>query len=276
MSEQMEVVGTESTTSMAATENAEDGAAAQPTAETTVETNGTAVGEGITPPSAGEDGTTQQMAGNDNSAITIPVQFNHESRELSLAEAQTYAQKGMKLDAMSPMLDKLRLVAAANGRTLEETVEDLYGAFERSHREEILQRVGGNEEAAEALMEKKRSEWSAGSEAAKNAAQKAEENSRQALTDRLAGEFAEIKADFPEITQFSEIPKQVVNDAITNGRNLYDAYLRYQRKEGKKVENNQQAQQRAAAASTGSKSDLPSEADPFAEAAIVGLRRGLQ
>lgn len=50
--------------------------------------------------------------------ITIPIQFNHESRELSLEEAQSLAQKGLKFEELSPTLEKIRFLAAANSRSI--------------------------------------------------------------------------------------------------------------------------------------------------------------
>ncbi len=275
MSEQMEVVGTESTTSMAATEGTETDAAALGAVETTVATEGKASGEGTTPPPAETDGATQQTAEDDN-PMTISVPFNHENRELTLAEAQSYAQKGMKMDALTPTLDRLRLMAAADGKSLKNFVEDLYGIFEDHHRSDILRECGGNETAADALMEKKRAEWNAGFTAAKDAEAKAEEDGRKALEDRLASEFLEIANVFPEIKEFADVPKEVVHDAVKNGRNLYDAFLRYQQKESKAATQNQQAQQRAAAASTGSQADTSNGVSAATAALLGGLGRALR
>lgn len=55
--------------------------------------------------------------------ITIPIQFNHESRELSLEEAQSLAQKGLKFEELSPTLEKIRFLAAANGKSMQEMVD---------------------------------------------------------------------------------------------------------------------------------------------------------
>ena len=57
--------------------------------------------------------------------ITIPIQFNHESRELSLEEAQSLAQKGLKFEELSPTLEKIRFLAAANGKSMQEMVDAL-------------------------------------------------------------------------------------------------------------------------------------------------------
>ncbi len=53
----------------------------------------------------------------------IPVRYNHESRELTLEEAQALAQKGLKFDELSPTLDKIRYLAAANQKSVQEMVD---------------------------------------------------------------------------------------------------------------------------------------------------------
>lgn len=263
MSENMEVIGTEGTTPTVETESTEESAAevAQETVETTVGTDETDTGEGTTPPVEEEAASAQEAestTGDESEPFTLPVQFNHEHRELTLDEARTYAQKGMRAEAM---LDKLQLIASANGKTVEQTVNDLFGAFERSHRNEILQRVGGNEEAADALMEKKRQEWNVASQTARETEKQAEQDSRKALEDRLAAGFADIARDFPEYDQFKKLPREVVQDAIKNGRDLYDSLLRYKHAESRRVNANKQAQEKAAAASVGSQASTATE-DP--------------
>lgn len=256
MEESMEVFGTESTTSTAATESAEAVTQATETAETTVGSDETTAGEGTTPPDGAEDGTAQGSA--DTAAFVLPVRFCHESRELSLEEAQSYAQKGMQLDSITPTLDKIRTMAAAQNITMNDMVENLWSAFERQNRQEILERVGGNEEAADALMEKKRTEWNAAFENAKTAEKNAEKSERETLENRLMQGYTEVREAFPhEYPEFKNIPQAVVNDAIKNNRGLLDALLRYRHKEGAKVEQNKQAQERAATASAGSQSDKP-------------------
>ncbi len=265
MDENMKIVGTESTTSTAAMESTDDSAVAQETVDTTVGTDDVDVGEGTTPPTATGDGTAQEAentAGGETSFL-LPVQFNHESRELNMEEAREYAQKGMQLESMAPMLDKMRTIAAAQNISMKDMVDNLWGAFERSHRQEILERVGGNEEAADALMEKKRSEWNTAFETAKSTERQAEADSRKALENRLLEGYTEIREVFPgEYPEFKNIPQAVINDAIKNNRGLLDALLRYRHKEGGKVEQNKQAQARAAGASVGSQVDKPS-ADPM-------------
>lgn len=264
MSENMEVVGTELAMPEVAAESTAESAAAQETVETTVGTENADAGEGTTPTAEADTGTAQEAEDTtgEEPAFVLPVQFNHENRELTLEEAQTYAQKGMQFDSMSPMLDKMRTIAAAQNISMKDMVDNLWGAFERSHRQEILQRVGGNEEAADALMEKKRSEWNAAFETAKSTEAQAEQDSRKALENRLMEGYTEIRETFPnEYPEFKNIPQAVVNDAIKNNRSLLDALLRYRHKEGVKIEQNKQTQQRAAAASAGSRVDKPTD-DP--------------
>lgn len=62
------------------------------------------------------------------------------------------------------------------------------------------------------------------------AAQKAKDD----LAARLASEFLELKAEFPELSEFSAVPGSVLDMAV-KGVNLTDAYLRYQHTESKKA-----------------------------------------
>ena len=261
MEETMEVIGTEGTTPTTETESVADSAAAQEATETTAGAQETEGGEGTTPPPE-EDGASAQAAEDDTgtaNAFVLPVRFNHEDRGLSLEEARTYAQKGMRMEGM---LDKLQVIAAANGQSVEQAVDHLFDAFERTHRKEILERVGGNEEAADALMEKKRSEWNVAVKTASDAAAQAEKDERSTLEARLAADFAEVKAAFGDTyPEFKDIPQAVINDAIKNKRGLFDALLRYRHTEAGKIEANKKTQEKAVAASAGSQADRPS-ADP--------------
>lgn len=263
MSENMEVVGTELAMPEVEAESTEESTAVQETVETTVETEEAAVGEDATPPAEEDTGTAQDAEDTTSEgAATIPVPYNHGMREMTADEAVPYIQMGLKMEEIKPEIEMLRTIAAANGQTFGDTVRNLWGAFERSHRQEILQRVGGNEEAADALMEKKRSEWNAAFETAKSTEAQAEQDSRKALENRLMEGYTEIRETFPnEYPEFKNIPQAVVNDAIKNNRGLLDALLRYRHKEGVKIEQNRQTQQRAAAASAGSRVDKPTD-DP--------------
>lgn len=104
--------------------------------------------------------------------------------------------------------------------------------------------------------------------------QQAEEQAEQSLQERLASEFSELREECPDVADFDAIPQEVVNDAVKNGRHLYDAYLRYQRREDKKIQQNHTARQTAAAAAIGSQADNPPDGgmDPDVAAMLQGVR----
>ena len=60
-------------------------------------------------------------------AFRLPVKFNKQDYHLTLEEATTYAQKGMKFDTVEPMLQKLKTVAGANGLGVRELIDALCG-----------------------------------------------------------------------------------------------------------------------------------------------------
>ena len=60
-------------------------------------------------------------------APTLTVKFNKQEYQLPMEEAVAYAQQGMKLQAVQPMLDKLKVLAQGKGRSLAAFVDDLCG-----------------------------------------------------------------------------------------------------------------------------------------------------
>lgn len=237
-------------------------------AEPTVEAAPEEPTEVTTPPPADEETADTPPA------PFLPVKFRHEHRDLTREEATTYAQLGLKYEAEQPMRDTLELMAAGRGQSVPEFVESWARAEEQALLRSKLEITNGNEEAARQLV---KAEMDARREARNIRAQQvrdAEQQAEQTLSDRLAAEFAELAAEFPELSDISTVPQAVVEDAVQNGRHLYDAYLRYQRQEGKKIEQNRAAQEAAAVASTGSLADTPPEdaVDAATAAMLAGLR----
>lgn len=189
----------------------------------------------------------------------LPVKFRHEHRDLNQEEATAYAQMGLLYEAEQPTRDKIALLAAGRGQSVQEFVDSLIAYDEKKLLDEKRRITGGNEEEAQKLfrvdMEARQSAYA---ERVRQA-QEAEQQAEQSLTDRMAAEYGELREEIPEIGEFDTIPRDVVNDAVRNGRHLLDAYLRYQRRESKKIEQNRAAQASAQAASTGSLTDTPPE-----------------
>lgn len=81
----------------------------------------------------------------------------------------------------------------------------------------------------------------------------------------------ELQQEFPELAEFSAVPKSVL-DAAVKGKNLTDAYLRYQRAESKKVSAAKATQEQAAKASAGSQAEGAGETtNPTIDAMLAGV-----
>lgn len=197
----------------------------------------------------------------------LPVKFRHETRDLTREDAAKYAQMGLLREAEQPMMEDIALMAAAQGMSTAEYIRSLKEADEASLLEDKLSITGGDREAAEILvkaeMDKRRA--TLGLRAKEEA--EAEQRAEQATLDRLAGELVELQGLVPEMTDWDNVPKAVIEDAVKNNRNLTDAYLRYMHREGVKIEQNRAAQAAAAAATVGSQADTP-PADDVASSAI--------
>ncbi len=270
MDEAMEVTTQEVTTPA---EDVTDTTGTEP-AETAAEGEAGETAEVTTPPTDDGASEAQDTAEDTTPTVTVPVKFRHESRELSMEEATTYAQMGLQYEAQQPMMDKLRMMAAGRGQSLSEFVDAWAAAEERAFMQATLEKTGGDKETAERL---KRLEWEdrrKACEARVQQEQKAEDDEKAAVTSRLAAEFGELQTEFPDLDSIDKVPDAVINDAIKNNRHLLDAYLRHDRKETKKIEQNRAAQDAAAKASTGSQTDTPPAGGE--DAATAAMMRGLR
>ena len=250
---------TENTTTQATMPEGVEGTSTEPeaTATGTVETKaeGTEGAEAAATTQAA-DGEAGQAA-QQTAAFSLPVKFHHEHRNLTAEEATRYAQMGMAAEEREPLLDKLRLVAAGRNQTLAQFINDWEAADLQAYREQVLEKVGGDETLADRLvaaeMENRRKIVGVKAEEAK-AADAAKE---QDLAAKLAADYEEVKAEWPELSEFAKIPEEVVNDAVRNKRSLYDSYLRYERKQQKAVEKQQREAAAAAKSATGAQSAPP-------------------
>lgn len=270
MDENMEVEMTEGAIPMASTTESDS----EQLPDTTAETSETDEGQDTTPAAVPNEDGSAQPPDDEAPAPTVAVRYNHEDRELSMDEARTYAQMGMRYESLAPTLDKLRMMAAGRGQNLAEFVDAWSAADERATLEQYLQKTGGDRETAEKLMRMEQAERRSVCEERDRQDQKADEDARTAVTNRLASEFIELQGEFPELTTIEGVPDAVIRDATKSGRHLLDAYLRYQRAESKKIERNAATAAQAASASAGSQTDTPAsgEQDAATKAMLNGLR----
>lgn len=218
----------------------------------------------------------------DNGEV-IRVRYNHEDRQLSREEAAVYAQKGLKFDALAGQLGedtlrrlpglaaRLRELDGTGQRTLPELIDALAEAAGRQRLAALTAECGGNEKAAQRLLELERAQRgeapaSGKPETVRTAAP------AQGLEERLADEFLALRQAVPEITDFREVPAAAVELAVSGGIPLLDAYLRIRYEEQRRAEEARKAAQAAAAASAGRQSDGTGEtADPVLEAVLRGI-----
>lgn len=197
----------------------------------------------------------------------LSVQYNHEDRGLSKEEATDYAQIGMrfrdsgfKFDTVMKTMEKLDYLSAQNGLSIEETVDALLVGDETRHREELEEKYGDDDELINDLMtlyrNKQKEKYEKVVKQRESDREKTATENRERLEQRLAGEFIELSAEFPEIKDFTSLPDSVKSEAA-KGRDLMSCYLRYLHASNKKTEAAKKEADQAKNAATGSMQDEP-------------------
>lgn len=184
----------------------------------------------------------------------LPVTFNHKSINLSREDATRYAQMGMKLEKLDPMLSKIDYLAAVNGKSRDEYIEGLLTSHDETLRKDLSERYGGDENAVNEMFEFTKTKNKKAYEdmiARQKAQEEADDkNARESTETRLAAEFAELVREFPDLAgkQFKDLPAGV-RKAGYDGNSLLAAYLFHKHNEDKKA---------AAAAETAAKQNKAS------------------
>lgn len=248
-------------------ETAEDTTPAEKVAEQTTEATEQTSDE------ATEEGAATETALSDEEGL-FSVKFNGQVKRLSQQDAIVYAQKGMNYDRLLPVLDSLKYVAASKGKTLVEFAEAIRKQHEDSCYEALVDRCNGDEELAKQLFEVEKSKNQSAFESLIAEENKKDTESDEAITNRLAKELAEARAECPEISEYSKLPLSVRREAEEKGVHLLDAYLRYQHREQKKADVAKAEQAAAAKASVGALASEKGkeETDPVIAALIQGIR----
>lgn len=235
--EQTEVVETvESTEETSSTEEQNN---QETTAQTGTETSGVESGTEETP--------------------FMTVKYNHEEKELTQEEARNWAQKGMHYESL---YDKLDFIAAQSDISVNDLVETMVKSIETEKLEELRERYGDDEETINDLMSIYREKQKKKYDKVISERKSASEQQIESDNARIAAEFRALKAEHPELTEFSSLPESVIK-AVSNGMSLEHAYLKHQDAERRKVAAAQENAQKASNASTGS---MSGEADTKTDA----------
>lgn len=180
--------------------------------------------------------------------ILIPVKFNKEIRNLELDEAAKLAQKGLKFDAISKDYDNLRRIAASDGKSVSEFLQALDKSNKEARRNKLLEECGGNEEIADYVL---------------------------SLENNPDGDLGlkELKEEFPEIKDISDLPELVVENARLKGTLLLDEYLRYRHTAKRNARKAAAQSEDANNASIGSQTDRRGGVSPETAEFLKGLWR---
>ncbi len=144
--------------------------------------------------------TPQQSTENNN--LFIPVKFNKEIRNITVEEASSLSQKGLKYDAISPQWEKVRLFAKQENMSTSDFLNALEKKRTEKRIEELTQQCGGNSEMAHRIL------------------------SLEGNTEEELRGLNDFKEYFPEKSTDS-LPTEVIDRAKENNSNLLDEYLRY-------------------------------------------------
>lgn len=200
----------------------------------------------------------------------LPVRFNHQLRELSMEEAQTYAQKGMQSESV--MNDLRYLAARSNMSSVAELVKNLKESSEQTRREELSRQLGGDEELINTILSAESKKWLDAAGVILDNENKALAEETQSATEKFADEFIALQKEFPEIQEFKNVPADVVASAMKNNISLFDAFLRFKHEENKKITKAEQTETAAKAAGTGSGKSVDSD---VSSPAVEAMRRGV-
>ncbi len=183
----------------------------------TVDSNSTNDGQ----PAEPEKPTEAELPG-------LEVKYNKKMFNLSHADAVSFAQKGMKYDAISADYQRLKDHAARNGKSISEFVAGLEEAEINVIRQQCKETAQGNEEYEQLLFDKalkdrdiKLQEYN------ENVASK-EKAEQENFEKSIANGFIAINKLNPEIKDVSQIPESVLKTAQEEGISVREAYLLYE------------------------------------------------
>lgn len=163
---------------------------------------------------------TTPNAADDNAFIE--VKFNKETKKISLEEAATLAQKGMKLDKISDELEILQAMSKEQGIGLKEFVLRLKNQKDVDKISALKEKYCEDSELCELL----------------DGIDKAKETA----------EMEELKAAIPDL---GEIPQEVKTAASISGKGLLFEYLLYEHRIAAAAKSEQARQETAKKASLG-------------------------
>ncbi len=158
----------------------------------------------ITAPSVNKAEDNSDTDTTEKTEPTIPIKFNKEVKNISVAEAQMLAQKGMKYDLIAEDYKRLQELSRESGKSVTEFLEALRLKNYDMRVNELTEKCGGDRELAEHIISL--------------------ENTVQNKADNG---FSELIQYFPEIKTKEDLPYEILQASELKGTMLLDEYLRY-------------------------------------------------
>ena len=167
----------------------------------------------------------------------IKVRFNHQDMMLSPDDAVAYAQKGLKLDSIEPLLKELSYLSALRGKSALDTVREYISLDEEIAKMQLGEQYKDDPQGLEDALQKYKSDAESKRKGLfeEDVLKEREEQERN-FTD----EFFELQRACPEIDSLEKIPKDVFKDA--KEMSLLNAYLRFFHREQTKILKEQKTQ----------------------------------
>ncbi len=166
-------------------------------------------------------------------AENFTVRFNHQDMILSPEEAVEYAQKGLKLESLKPMIDELNYLAYLRGKSPDDTIREFIDLENKIKEAELKEQFKDDENAFTSALrqykdanELKRKELFCGGS-------KIKELNEKSLCDG----FFKLKEKCPEIDSFDKIPTDVLKNA--GKEDLLLSYLQFFHDEQMKIQKNE-------------------------------------
>lgn len=176
----------------------------------------------------------------------IPIKFNKEIRHLTLEEASTLSQKGLKFETIEKQWLRLLAMAKEDNSSAQEFLDALEKGRTEKRLEELTKECGGNSEMAQKIIELEKGN-----------------------SDLLKG-AEEFREYFPHLT-VEELPQEVIERATQLSSNILDEYLRFNARQNAELLRQEQKRKENSKSSVGSQKSGGIYRTPENEQFIRGL-----
>lgn len=228
------------------------------------------------------DGKGSENQQNIEEDAFLKIRYNHEDMTLSREDTKKYAQlgklyseSGLDIGTVKPIFSKLDYIAALKGTTPEALIDSIIENDEAQYRQGLIEKFGEYSEEFDILMQSYREGQKEKYNKILQDRAVAEQNSNQAKIEsnnsRLANEFIVLQKEFPELTDIASVPKEVMERAVKENKDLMSCFLLHKYSEEKKINAANKTAEEAQKASTGSGSSADFTTDNAFNAFLRGF-----